>query len=60
MKTSAKLPDPQLAWALWHGLTKLSLLLWDCYEKEFLKLAEEERVSRGQASQEDREIETPF
>ena len=60
MKTSAKLPDPQLAWALWHGLTKLSLLLWDFYEEEFLKLAEEERVSRGTDSEEDREIEIPF
>jgi len=60
MKTSATGLDPQLAWALWHGLTKLSLLLWDCYEEEFLKLAEEERARRGAVSEEDREIETPF
>jgi len=60
MKTSATGLDPQLAWALWHGLTKLSLLLWNCYQEEFLKLAEEERVSRGTDSEEDREIETPF
>jgi hypothetical protein len=60
MKTSATVLDPQLAWALWHGLTKLSLLLWDGYQGEFLKLAEEERVSRGKNSEEDREIEIPF
>ena len=56
MKTSATILDPQLAWALWHGLTKLSLLLWDCYEEEFLKLAKEERVRRGTDSEEDPEI----
>jgi hypothetical protein len=56
MKTSATGLDPQLAWALWHGLRKLSLLLWDCYEEEFLKLAEEERIRRGTDSEEDPEI----
>jgi hypothetical protein len=60
MKTSATVLDPQLAWALWHGLTKLSLLLWDCYKEDFLKLAEEERVRRGKDSEEDLEIEIPF
>jgi hypothetical protein len=60
MKSSNSVLDPQLAWALWHGLTKLSLLLWDCYEKDFLKLAKEERDRRGTDSEEDREIETPF
>ena len=60
MKTSATVLDPQLVWALWHGRTKLSLLLWDCYPEDFLKLAEEERVRRGTDSEEDLEIEIPF
>ena len=60
MKSPATALDLQLAWALWHGLTKLSLLLWDCYEEEFLKLAEEERANRGTGSEEDLEIEIPF
>ncbi len=60
MKTSATGLEPQLVWALWHGLTKLSLFLWDCYQEEFLKLAEEERVRRGKDSEEELEIEIPF
>jgi hypothetical protein len=60
MKTSATVLDPQLAWALRHGLTKLSLLLWDCYKEDFLKLAKEERVRRGKDSEEDLQIEIPF
>ena len=60
MKTSRTRLNPELAWALCRGLTQLSLLLWDCYEEEFLKLAEEEKVRRGSVSEEDREIETPF
>jgi hypothetical protein len=60
MKTSATVLEPQLAWAIWHGLAKLSTLLWDRYEEEFLKLAEEERVNRGTAQEEDLEIEIPF
>ena len=60
MKTSATVLEPQLAWAIWHGLAKLSDLLWDRYEEEFLKLAEEERESRGTDSEEELEIEIPF
>ena len=43
MKTSATVLEPQLAWAIWQGLAKLSDLLWDRYEEDFLKLAEEDR-----------------
>ena len=60
MKTSRTGLNPELAWALCRGLTQLSLLLWDCYEEEFLKLAEQEKVRRGSVSEEDREIETPL
>jgi hypothetical protein len=60
MKTSATVLEPQLAWAIWHGLAKLSDLLWERYEEEFLKFAKEERIRRGAVSEEDREIETPF
>ena len=60
MKTSATVLEPQLAWAIWQGLAKLSDLLWDRYEEDFLQLAEEERVRRGTDSEEDREIEIPF
>jgi hypothetical protein len=60
MKTSAPGLDPQLAWALWYELAKLSFFLWDCYREDFLKLAEEERVCRGTDSEEDLEIQIPF
>ena len=60
MKTSATVLEPQLAWAIWQGLAKFSDLLWDRYEEDFLKLAEEERVRRGTDSEEGREIEIPF
>jgi hypothetical protein len=60
MKTSATVLEPQLAWAIWHGLAKLSDLLWERYEEEFLKMAEEERVRRGTVSEEELEIEIPF
>ena len=60
MKSSATVLEPQLAWALWQGLAKLSTLLWERYEEDFLKLAEEERVRRGKDSEEDLEIEIPF
>ena len=56
MKSSETVLEPRLAWALWPGLGKLSDLLWDRYEEEFLKLAEEERVRRGTDSEEDPEI----
>ena len=47
MKSSATVLEPRLAWALWHGLEKLSDLLWERYEEDFLKLAEEEGPSRS-------------
>jgi len=60
MKTSATVLEPELAWAIWHGLAKLSDLLWERYEKEFSKFTQEERINGGQMSQEDIEIEIPF
>jgi hypothetical protein len=56
MKSSHSVLDPRLAWALCRELTKVRLLLWDCYEEDFLKLAKEERVRRGTDSEEDPEI----
>jgi hypothetical protein len=56
MKSSTSVLDPRLAWALCRELTKVRLLLWDCYEEDFLKLAKEERVRRGTDSEEDPEI----
>ncbi len=58
MKSSATVLEPRLAWALWQGLEKLSDLLWERYEEEFLKLAEEEGADRAKDSEE--EIEIPF
>ena len=58
MKSSATVLEPRLAWALWQGLEKWSDLLWDRYEEDFLKLAEEERVDLAKDSEEDLEI--PF
>jgi hypothetical protein len=59
MKPSATLA-PRLAWELCHQLTKLNLLLWDCYQEDFMKLAKEERVHRGPVSEEELELEIPF
>ena len=56
MKSSNPVLDPRLAWALCRELTKVRLLLWDCYEEDFLKLAKEERVRRGTDSEENPEI----
>ncbi len=70
MKTSATVLEPRLAWALWQGLIKLSDLLWECYEEEFLKIdggtgdslgpteIPLERADRTRDSEEDLEI--PF
>ena len=58
MKSSATVLEPRLAWALWKGLGKLSDLLWDRYEEDFLKLAEKERVDLAKDSEED--LEVPF
>ena len=58
MKSSATVLEPRLAWALWQGLEKLSDLLWDCYEEDFLDLAKEHGVERAKDSEE--EIEIPF
>ena len=60
MKSFETVLEPRLAWALWQGRAKFSDLLWDRYEEDFLKLAEEEKVRRGSVSEEDRESETPF
>jgi hypothetical protein len=59
MKPSKTL-DPRLAWDLCHQLTQLNLLLWGCYEEDFLKLAKEEKIRQGQASEEELELEIPF
>ncbi len=65
MKSLATVLEPRLAWALWQGLEKLSDLLWERYEEDFVKLAEEvgdsilrEGVDRAKDSEE--EIEIPF
>ena len=70
MKSSAMVLEPRLAWALWQGLEKLSALLWDRYETDFLELAKEvgdsvdptetlrEGADRATDSEEDPEI--PF
>jgi hypothetical protein len=57
MKPSKTL-DP--AWGLCHQLTKLNLLLWGCYEEDFLKLAKEEKVHQRKAVEEELELEIPF
>jgi hypothetical protein len=59
MKPSKTLA-PRLAWELSHQLSKLNLLLWDCYEEDFAKLATEERIRLGKASEEELELEIPF
>jgi len=55
MKSSATVLEPRLAWALWQGLEKLSDLLWERYEAEFLDLAEEEGAPRAEEAEEDAE-----
>jgi len=58
MKSSSTEFEPRLAWALWQGLEKLSALLWDRYEEDFLELAKEEGIDR--ATDPGEEIEIPF
>jgi hypothetical protein len=58
MKSSATVLEPRLAWAIWQGLVKLSDLLWECYEADFLKLAEEKGEPLAKHSGED--LEAPF
>ena len=58
MKSSATVLEPRLAWVLWQGLVRLSDLLWERYEEDFLELAEEEGVDRAKDSGED--VEIPF
>ena len=40
MKSSETVLEPRLAWVLWQGLQKLSDLLWDRYEEDFLELTD--------------------
>jgi hypothetical protein len=58
MKTSGTELEPRLAWAIWQGLQKLSDLLWDRSEEDFLDLSEEEGAELAKGSEED--IEIPF
>jgi hypothetical protein len=58
MKSSETVLEPRLAWALWQGLEKLSDLLWERYEADFLNLSEEEGTPRAKDAEE--EIEIPF
>jgi hypothetical protein len=65
MKTSATVLEPRLAWAIWQGLQKLSDLLWDRYEEDFLDLTDEVedptlREGVNQAADSEEEIENPF
>ena len=58
MKSSNLVLEPRLAWALCQGLEQLSALLWERYEEDFLKLAEEEDLDGAKGSEDDLEI--PF
>ena len=58
MKTSETELEPRLAWAIWQELEKLSDLLWERYEEDFLDLTEEEGAEQASGWEED--IETPF
>jgi hypothetical protein len=70
MKTSATVMEPRLAWALWQGLMKLSDLLWERYEEDFLNLAEEvaDSIDRtetlpegaGRTTDSEEDLEIPF
>jgi len=58
MKSSATERESRLAWAICQELQKLSDLLWDRYEEDFLDLTEEEGAE--QASGWERDLEIPF
>ncbi len=71
MKTAATVLEPRLAWALWQGLMKLSDLLWECYEEDFLNLGAEEVGDSGdrtetlpegadRATDSEEDLEIPF
>ncbi len=46
MKTSGTELEPRLAWAIWQEIQKLSDLLWDRYEKQFLDWVMDENYRR--------------
>jgi hypothetical protein len=58
MNASARVLEPKLAYDLWQSLMKLSDLLWECYDKDFLEM---EGEKQGDLAKDlESEIEIPF
>jgi len=49
MKTSTEV---EIAWEIWHLISRLNDLIWDLYENEFLNILEKEKDIRPKLSDE--------
>ena len=47
MKTSTEV---EIAWEIWHLISRLNDLIWDLYENEFLNILEKEEDIRPKLS----------
>ena len=56
MNASARVLEPKLAYDLWQTLMKLSDLLWECYDKDFLDYDEKEQAGFDKGP----DLEVPF
>jgi hypothetical protein len=50
MKTSTEV---EIAWEIWHLISRLNDLIWDLYENEFMNILEKEPYMKSDLSDED-------
>ena len=53
MKTSTEV---ELAWQIWHLISKLNDLIWDLYENEFMNILENKEYHKSDLS----DVDFPF
>ena len=50
MKTSTEV---EIAWEIWHLISRLNDLIWDLYENEFMNILEKEECMKLKLSDEE-------
>lgn len=50
MKTSTEV---EIAWEIWHLISRLNDLIWDLYENEFMNILEKEEYMKLKLSDEE-------
>ena len=50
MKTSTEV---EIAWEIWHLISRLNDLIWDLYENEFMHILEKKEYMKSHLSDED-------